>query len=75
MPSNRRCYMPADPKTEFHRLIDSLEQAADAARRLAFLRADPEWLKVDELLLRARKHVIGLYEQSTKLIIQGGRIQ
>jgi hypothetical protein len=46
----------------FLKLIESLAEAASCARQLAFLRGQNEWLKVDEMLVRARKNVIELAE-------------
>lgn len=63
------------PSDVFKRLIDDLESAASCTRQLAFLRGQPDWLKVDERLLLARKQIIEMYEAQTKLIIQGGRLQ
>jgi len=53
--------LPSD-KEVFIRLIDALELAASCARQLAFLRGQPEWLKVDENLVRTRRIIIGLAE-------------
>lgn len=46
----------------FRRLIDCLEEAASAARQLAFLRGQGEWLKVDERIVLMRRLVIQLAE-------------
>ena len=56
----------------FAGLIDDLERAASRARQLAFLREQPEWLKIDENLLRIRKLIIELAEAKERagIIIQ-----
>lgn len=61
-----------NPKEVFARMIDDLESAASCARQLAFLRQQNEWLKVDELILRVRKQVIGLAEMKDRGNLRNG---
>lgn len=50
----------------FRRLIDDLESSASCARQLAFLRDQPLWFKVDEMILKMRQQIIQIAEAKDK---------